>query len=81
MRCCSEHVVPVAPLLHRHALVVVGSLGLIAPVGVYFAMGDKATKALDGWKAWLAANNATVMIVLFVVFGVTLVGKGIGGLS
>ncbi len=62
-------------------LVVVGSLGLIAPVGVYFAMGDKATKALDGWKAWLAANNATVMIVLFVVFGVTLVGKGIGGLS
>ncbi|HEY5387160.1 MAG TPA: GAP family protein [Thermoleophilia bacterium] len=62
-------------------LIVVGSLGIIAPVGVYFAMGDKAAKVLDGWKDWLAANNATVMTVLFLVFGVTLIGKGIGGLS
>ena len=62
-------------------LIVVGSLGIIAPVAVYFAMGDKAAKVLDGWKTWLAANNATVMIVLFVVFGVSLIGKGIGGLS
>jgi hypothetical protein len=44
-------------------------------------MGDKAARVLEGWKAWLAANNATVMIVLFVVFGVTLIGKGISGLS
>jgi hypothetical protein len=62
-------------------LIIVGSVGIIAPVGVYFAMGDKAAKVLDGWKTWLAANNATVMIVLFVVFGVTLIGKGISGLS
>ena len=61
-------------------LIVVGSLGIIVPVGVYFAMGDKAAPVLDGWKTWLAANNATVMIVLFVVFGVVLLGKGIGGL-
>ena len=62
-------------------LIVVGSLGIITPVGVYFAMGDKAPLVLGGWKTWLAANNATVMIVLFVVFGVSLIGKGIGGLS
>jgi len=62
-------------------LIVVGSLGIITPVGVYFAMGDKAPPVLGGWKTWLAANNATVMIVLFVVFGVSLIGKGIGGLS
>jgi hypothetical protein len=62
-------------------LILVGSAGIIAPVGVYFAMGDKAAKVLGGWKTWLAANNATVMIVLFVVFGVSLIGKGIGGLS
>jgi len=62
-------------------LIVVGSLGIIVPVGVYFAMGDKAAPVLDGWKTWLAANNATVMIVLFLVFGVVLIGKGIGGLS
>jgi hypothetical protein len=61
-------------------LIVVGSLGIIAPVGVYFAMGDKATRVLEGWRTWLAANDATAMIVLFLVFGVVLIGKGIGGL-
>jgi hypothetical protein len=62
-------------------LVIVGSLGVMAPVGVYFAMGDKAAPVLSGWKTWLAANNATVMMVLFLVFGVMLIGKGISGLS
>ena len=61
-------------------LVLVGSLSIIAPVGVYFAMGDRAAPVLGEWKSWLTANNATVMIVLFVVFGVVLIGKGIGGL-
>jgi hypothetical protein len=62
-------------------LIIIGSLGVMAPVGVYFAMGDKAAPVLGGWKTWLAANNDTVMMVLFLVFGVTLIGKGISGLS
>jgi len=62
-------------------LIIVGSLGVMTPVVVYFAMGDKAAPVLGAWKTWLAANNATVMMVLFLVFGVTLIGKGIGGLS
>ena len=41
---------------------------------------EKAARVLDGWKTWLQANNSAVMIVLFVVFGVVLLGKGIGGL-
>ena len=61
-------------------LILVGSLGVAAPVGVYFAMGDKSERVLEEWKAWLAANNATVMVVLLLVFGVVLIGKGIGGL-
>ena len=52
----------------RHAFVVTGR----AP--------RRAEPLLDGWKTWLSANNATVMIVLFLVFGVVLIGKGIGGL-
>ena len=62
-------------------LVLLGSLGIIAPVAIYFAMGDRAVSVLDEWKTWLAANSATVMTVLFVVFGAVLIGKGIGGLS
>ena len=62
-------------------LILVASIGIIAPVAVYFLMGEeKAARVLDGWKTWLQANNSTVMIVLFVVFGVVLLGKGIGGL-
>ena len=62
-------------------LILVASIGLIAPVAVYFLMGEaKAARVLDGWKTWLQANNSAVMIVLFVVFGVVLLGKGIGGL-
>jgi hypothetical protein len=62
-------------------LVLIASVGMITPVVVYFAMGqEKAARVLGGWKTWLAANNATVMVVLFLVFGVVLIGKGIGGL-
>ena len=31
-------------------------------------------------KAWLQANNATVMAVLLLVIGVGLIGQGIGSL-
>lgn len=61
-------------------LILVGSLGVAAPVIVYLTMQDRADRVLGGWKTWLSANNATVMFVLFLVFGVLLVGKGIGGL-
>ena len=61
--------------------VLVASLGIITPVAVYFAMGDRSESVLAEWKTWLSANNATVMFVLFLVFGFVLIGKGIGGLS
>jgi hypothetical protein len=51
-----------------------------APVILYRVMGTKAQTLLDGMKVWLAQNNAVVMAVLLLVIGVTLIGKGIGGL-
>jgi len=62
-------------------LVVIGSLGIITPVAVYFAMGERSGPILGEWRGWLAENNATVMAVLFLVFGAALIGKGITGLS
>jgi hypothetical protein len=35
---------------------------------------------LDSWKAWLGQNNAVVMSVLFLIFAVVLIGKGIAGI-
>ena len=62
-------------------LILVASIAIIAPVAVYFLLGDeRSARVLDGWKTWLQANNSAVMIVLFVVFGVVLLGKGIAGL-
>ena len=62
-------------------VVLIGSAGIIAPVAVYFAGGNKSAEVLGSWKAWLAENNTTVMAVLLLVLGVMLIGQGISGLS
>ena len=59
---------------------VVAALGVAAPFVVAAVMGARAQPVLDGWKAWLGQNNATVMAVLFLVFGVVLIGQGVAGL-
>jgi threonine/homoserine/homoserine lactone efflux protein len=60
--------------------VVIASLTVAVPVLVYTFAGAKAEHTLTTWKAWLTANNATVMMVLFLVFGMVLIGKGVTGL-
>ena len=60
--------------------VIVAVLGVAAPLVVTLAMGERAQKILDSWKAWLAQNNAVVMTVLFLIFAVVLIGKGIAGI-
>ena len=47
---------------------------------VYLVMGEKATPTLMGWKTWLIHNNATVMMLLFLVFGIVVLSKGLGAL-
>jgi Sap, sulfolipid-1-addressing protein len=59
--------------------VVIAVLGVLAPIVVMLSLGDRAHEVLEGWNGWLRQNNATVMSVLFVVFGVVLLGQGIAG--
>ena len=61
--------------------VAIATIGVVIPLVVYFAMQERAVKILDEWKTWLSTNNATVMAVLFLVFGALLIGKGITGLT
>jgi threonine/homoserine/homoserine lactone efflux protein len=56
--------------------VVIGTLGVAIPIGIYFLGGDKATETLAGMRHWLAINNATIMAVLMVVIGAKLIGNG-----
>jgi threonine/homoserine/homoserine lactone efflux protein len=57
--------------------VLVASLTILLPV-VYALVGGAGARAkLDGAKAWLGANDAAVMAVLLLVFGVDLVAKAL----
>jgi hypothetical protein len=60
--------------------VIIASTTVAAPVLANLVLGEKATPTLNSWKAWLIHNNATVMMVLCLVFGFVLLGKGLGAL-
>ena len=59
---------------------VIGTIGVAAPVVIFFLMGDRAPRMLAGLRTWMGRNNAVIMTVLLLVLGTKLVGDGIGGL-
>ena len=61
--------------------VVIASIGVAAPVVVYFALGDRSRKILDDLRAWLARENAVIMAVLLLIIGIKLIGNAISGFS
>jgi threonine/homoserine/homoserine lactone efflux protein len=61
--------------------VIIGSLGVLAPLAIYLFTGEKAVQTLESWRRWFIANNSAIMAVLFFVIGLKLVGDGIGVLS
>jgi hypothetical protein len=58
---------------------IAGSTVAIPVVG-YAVAKERMRHPLDELKAWLQTNITAVMTVLLLVIGVTLIGKGIGGL-
>jgi hypothetical protein len=61
--------------------VVVGSLTIALPVAYYVLGGERASRTLDELKGWLSLHNAAVMALLFLVFGVDLIAKGLPPLT
>src|SRR5262245_11387788 len=61
--------------------VVVGSLTVIGPVLYHLLGGERSKAQLEELKDWLAQHSDAVMTVLFVVFGVVLIAKGLGLLT
>jgi hypothetical protein len=57
--------------------VLVGSLSIAVPVAYHLIGGDRSKAQLEALKDWLIQHNEAVMAVLFVVFGVALIAKGI----
>ena len=60
---------------------LIGTIGVAAPVVIYFAMGDRAGPILDRLKGWMAQHNAVIMAVLCLIIGAKLVGDAISGFS
>jgi Sap, sulfolipid-1-addressing protein len=61
--------------------VVVSSASIIFAVGYNAFGGASARKTLNDLKAWMTEHNSAVMAVLFLVFGVVLISKGLNLLS
>ena len=61
--------------------VVIASLTIALPVLYALVGGERAQGTLDSAKAWLSVHNAAVMAVLFLVFGVDLIAKGLPPLT
>jgi hypothetical protein len=61
--------------------ILIGSLTILAPVVIYFAMGDKAKAILDELKGFTAAHNAAIMTVLLLVLGAKMIGDALAGLQ
>jgi len=57
--------------------IIIASLSIAVPVGFYLLGGNRAAAVLDGWKGWLSTHNDAVMGMLFLVFGVVLLGQGL----
>jgi hypothetical protein len=61
--------------------VAIASLTIVGPVLYALIGGEKARTSLESAKAWLTTHNAAVMAVLFLVFGVDLIAKGLPPLT
>jgi Kef-type K+ transport system membrane component KefB len=60
---------------------LIGTIGVAAPVVIYFALGDRSGPILDRLKTWMGQHNAVIMAVLCLVIGAKLIGDAITGFS
>ncbi len=60
--------------------VVIASSSVAVPVLAYLAAQNRVRQPLDDLRVWLTQNNSTVMAVLLLVIGVTILGKGLAGI-
>jgi hypothetical protein len=60
---------------------VIATIGIGAPVGIYFALGKRSQDILGRLKDWMAQHNAVIMSVLCLIIGAKLIGDAISALT
>jgi hypothetical protein len=63
------------------AFIIVSTLTITVPLAGYLAGGQAARDRLVGVKSWLQSNEKAVMMVLFLLIGAMLIGRGIRDLA
>jgi hypothetical protein len=58
---------------------LIATIGVAAPIVIFFTMGDRAVPLLEDLKLWLAHHNAAIMAVILLVIGGKILGQGIAG--
>jgi threonine/homoserine/homoserine lactone efflux protein len=71
----------VTDVIFAVAFVLASTVTVTGPVLAYLAGGEAARRRLSGLKGWLLTNEKTVMMVLFVLIGAMLIGRGIRELA
>ena len=61
--------------------ILIATLGVGAPVAIFFLMGERATKILGELHEWMTRENATIMAVICLIIGAKLIGDAIAGLT
>ena len=63
------------------AYVVVASVTVLVPMGIYLLMRSKADELLANLGEWMKSNSDAITIVVLVIFGVKLLLGGLAGLT
>jgi len=53
----------------------------VAPLLLSLALGERSRGLLDALRDWMAANNAVIMAVLFLLIGAKLIGDAVSGFT
>lgn len=60
---------------------LLASSTVAAPFALYLALGARAEPHLQRIRGWFARNNEAVIVMLFLIFGIKLIGDGVANLA
>ena len=61
--------------------VLAASAGVLTPLVLDLALGDRSRELLEDLRAWMARHNAVIMGLLFLLIGAKLIGDAVSGFS
>ena len=77
----SSMLAPKSQIIVLFVFTTIASLSVALPLAAYFLARQRVEVTFARWKDWLIENNGMVLIVLLLVFGTLLIGRGMKILS